>query len=545
MARPAAKDLTERELEVMHVFWAGGELTAADARDRLAAGGRELSYPTVANLVRALQDKGFLAPVNDERPFRYVPARSYEDVSGRLLTDLVSRVFGGSREQLFVRLLDGRKLTPQRTGGPRSPLAGGPGVTDFGPLLLALAAQVTLPLVGGLILSRRRDPAAACGPLAVALVAVLALTPLALAAPAGLVDGRDGGPLSRPDVTTEASRRHRPGPDRRRGEHPRSAAAGEAGEGRRSTAPVRRLGRRCVDRSSASRPSGRRRLALRRVSSIDPDRAAKHRPSRSRLDGGLRRTAFQPSASAERFACARRPTSGAPRRRAGSAGGPRVAGLANVEPGGDAGRPRPRAGPRRPRRLRDPARRPVGGGRPRVSPVRAMGGRPARTATRDGGRRPGRGVVRRSARLPEMSRGPGPEGRRRRQSARYRRSCLARGPCYGGSPCCASRTTPRFGVAGGRPWPRSACSRPPPSGCTAHTRAALAGPVIRVKAEEETRRAPLDVSYVFPADDKDFVGVYAGRVGELLKTPGRRRWSNNTRRSSRRRSARTRGRSSS
>jgi BlaI family transcriptional regulator, penicillinase repressor len=111
MARPAAKDLTERELEVMHVFWAGGELTAADARDRLAAGGRELSYPTVANLVRALQDKGFLAPVNDERPFRYVAARSYEDVSGRLLTDLVSRVFGGSREKLFVRLLDGRKLT--------------------------------------------------------------------------------------------------------------------------------------------------------------------------------------------------------------------------------------------------------------------------------------------------------------------------------------------------------------------------------------------------------------------------------------------------
>ena len=111
MARPAAKDLTERELEVMHVFWAEGELTANDARDRLAASGRELSYSTVANLVRALHDKGFLRPTNDERPFRYVPCRSYEDVSGRLLTDLVSRVFRGSREQLFVRLLDGRALT--------------------------------------------------------------------------------------------------------------------------------------------------------------------------------------------------------------------------------------------------------------------------------------------------------------------------------------------------------------------------------------------------------------------------------------------------
>jgi predicted transcriptional regulator len=111
MARPPARDLTERELEVMHVFWADGELTAADARDRLAEAGRELSYPTVANLVRALHDKGFLRPTNAERPFRYAPCRSYEDVSGRLLTDLVRRVFRGSREQLFVRLLDDRRLT--------------------------------------------------------------------------------------------------------------------------------------------------------------------------------------------------------------------------------------------------------------------------------------------------------------------------------------------------------------------------------------------------------------------------------------------------
>src|SRR6476469_7887216 len=111
MARPPAKDLTERELEVMHVFGAGGELTAADARDRLGEAGRELSYPTVANLVRALHEKGFLDATNAERPFRYVASRSYEEVSGRLLTDLVSRVFRGSRAQLFVRLLDGRKLT--------------------------------------------------------------------------------------------------------------------------------------------------------------------------------------------------------------------------------------------------------------------------------------------------------------------------------------------------------------------------------------------------------------------------------------------------
>jgi BlaI family transcriptional regulator, penicillinase repressor len=111
MARPAAKDLTDRELEVMHVYWRHGELTAAEARDRLAAAGTDLTYTTVANLVRALHEKGFLEAMNGERPFRYRPCRSYEDVSGRLLGDVVRRVFGGSREELLMRLVGQRKLT--------------------------------------------------------------------------------------------------------------------------------------------------------------------------------------------------------------------------------------------------------------------------------------------------------------------------------------------------------------------------------------------------------------------------------------------------
>ena len=111
MARPPAKELTQRELEVMHVFWAHGQSTATEVRDRLAAAGRDLAYTTVATLVRILSEKGFLEQANSERPFRYRPARSFEDVSGSLLGDVVDRVFRGSREQLLLRLLEDRKLT--------------------------------------------------------------------------------------------------------------------------------------------------------------------------------------------------------------------------------------------------------------------------------------------------------------------------------------------------------------------------------------------------------------------------------------------------
>ncbi len=112
MVRPSAKDLTERELDVMHAFWKHGAATAAMVRDRLAAAGLDLAYPTVANLVRLLHDKGFLEQVTTDKPYRYRAVRSYEEVSGRLLGDVLHRVFRGSREQLLVRLLAQRRLTP-------------------------------------------------------------------------------------------------------------------------------------------------------------------------------------------------------------------------------------------------------------------------------------------------------------------------------------------------------------------------------------------------------------------------------------------------
>jgi BlaI family transcriptional regulator, penicillinase repressor len=110
MARPPAKEITERELEVMQVFWDRGLSTMAEIRGELAARGRNLAYTTVATLVHILLDKGFLEQTNNERPFYYRPARSYEEVSRSMLGDMVERVFRGSREQLILRLFEERKL---------------------------------------------------------------------------------------------------------------------------------------------------------------------------------------------------------------------------------------------------------------------------------------------------------------------------------------------------------------------------------------------------------------------------------------------------
>ena len=111
MARPPAKELTERELEIMHVFWRHGELSAADVRAHLAAAGRDLAYTTVATLVRILVDKSYLEQTNQQRPFIYRPLRSFRDVSQRIVGDVIDRVFHGSRSQLLLQLMEDQELS--------------------------------------------------------------------------------------------------------------------------------------------------------------------------------------------------------------------------------------------------------------------------------------------------------------------------------------------------------------------------------------------------------------------------------------------------
>jgi predicted transcriptional regulator len=113
MARPS-KELTERELQVMHAFWHLGEAGVAEARDELIRRGQGTpAYTTVATLVKILAEKGFLRQINEDRPFRYQPARTYEEVSRRLLDQVVEHVFRGSREHLLLRLVERRALSPQ------------------------------------------------------------------------------------------------------------------------------------------------------------------------------------------------------------------------------------------------------------------------------------------------------------------------------------------------------------------------------------------------------------------------------------------------
>ena len=110
MARLPSRDLTERELQIMHVFWRCGEITAQDVQGDLARNKLDLAYTTVATLVRILVDKGHLTITHEERPFRYRATQPYEKVSGRMLDNLIEQVFHGSRKKLVLRLMEDKPL---------------------------------------------------------------------------------------------------------------------------------------------------------------------------------------------------------------------------------------------------------------------------------------------------------------------------------------------------------------------------------------------------------------------------------------------------
>ena len=184
MARPRARDLTERELEVMHAFWnVEGEATAAEIRDRLAESGLDRTYTTIATLVRNLEEKGFLAQVNRARPFRYRVAQTFEDISERFLGDLIERVFRGSREQLFVRLFKHKKLTARERTVLERDSQGGAAMNALGSILVWSAVPITAVAAVALLIERlasRRGPVAGAWVSSAALLVIVVLTPLAI-----------------------------------------------------------------------------------------------------------------------------------------------------------------------------------------------------------------------------------------------------------------------------------------------------------------------------------------------------------------------------
>ncbi len=108
MARSPSETLTGREAQIMDVVWALGEATAEQVRAGLPD---PLHDSTVRTLLRVLVAKGYLAQDGQGRAFVYRASVARENAQRHALKDVLARFFGGSAENLVLRLIEDDRLT--------------------------------------------------------------------------------------------------------------------------------------------------------------------------------------------------------------------------------------------------------------------------------------------------------------------------------------------------------------------------------------------------------------------------------------------------
>src|SRR5437867_11029118 len=114
MARRASKNLTERELEIMHALWSLGQARLGELQDALNANSAGPVAPsTVATQLHLLIHKGYVSQTGRPGRSLYVPTCSWEEATRDLLHDFLARVGLGRAPAFLIQLLKDEKLTPE------------------------------------------------------------------------------------------------------------------------------------------------------------------------------------------------------------------------------------------------------------------------------------------------------------------------------------------------------------------------------------------------------------------------------------------------
>jgi BlaI family transcriptional regulator, penicillinase repressor len=106
MARPASKFPTALELQILKVLWQDAPLLAREVQAVLAQGGRELAKTSVITTLNTMVDKKYLKRRKQGNTYLFSPLISENEVSERVLGDVVDRVFDGSTASVVMKLFD-------------------------------------------------------------------------------------------------------------------------------------------------------------------------------------------------------------------------------------------------------------------------------------------------------------------------------------------------------------------------------------------------------------------------------------------------------
>jgi predicted transcriptional regulator len=102
---------TDREADIMAVLWDRGPSLVAEVREALDD---DLAYTTVLTILRTLESKGYIGHEEEGRGHRFFAKVKQQAAQASALQHLTQKLFKGSAELLFTRLVADQKLSPKQ-----------------------------------------------------------------------------------------------------------------------------------------------------------------------------------------------------------------------------------------------------------------------------------------------------------------------------------------------------------------------------------------------------------------------------------------------
>ena len=99
---------SEREMDILKVFWEVGEASVRTIHRKMAPNG-EFALTTIQTLIRIMAGKGFLKVRNIRRTLYYKPTYTIEQAGSRFL----HKVFDGAVDRLVLSMLRAENLSAE------------------------------------------------------------------------------------------------------------------------------------------------------------------------------------------------------------------------------------------------------------------------------------------------------------------------------------------------------------------------------------------------------------------------------------------------
>jgi BlaI family transcriptional regulator, penicillinase repressor len=103
--------LGDLEHEILTIVWAGGQMTAAEVRGKVA---RQLKDATIRTVLRRLEEKGYLTHTVESGTFIYRSKESAASAAADAVKGLLERFCDGSIERALQALVDATRMEPKQ-----------------------------------------------------------------------------------------------------------------------------------------------------------------------------------------------------------------------------------------------------------------------------------------------------------------------------------------------------------------------------------------------------------------------------------------------